>query len=409
MHPSIDKESSPARRRLLGSMVSAAALLGLNATGSAATPLPEATGGQAPSMPEPALPRELFAQARLRNYKTRRSSSWDRTGGNNDAVPVEAGQTATLLDVSGAGVVAHLWFTINSQDRMHLKNLVLRAWWDGESTPSIEVPIGDFFGLGLGEYYTYQSALLAVAPIKALNAYFQMPFAASARLTVTNESSIRTDNLYFAVDYMTVPSLPADLGRFHAQYRQAAPCKGWTDDWTNEYTAAINDKKNLSGEGNYVFLEATGKGHFVGVTHAVEQNQDGWFGEGDDMIFIDGDPMPTINGTGTEDYYNGAWDFGGQAFAYMHQGAPYMVDPERIGGRYCLYRWHTESPITFEKSIRVTIEHGHANHRSDNFYSTAYWYQTEPHAAFPPLPAPAARVPHVLRVGGAGPASVPKE
>jgi hypothetical protein len=390
-------------------MVSAAALLGLNATASGASPMPEAVGGEAPSMPEPPAPSELFAQARLRNYKTRRSSSWDRTGGNNDAVPVEVGQTATLLDISGAGVVTHLWFTINSQDRMNLKNLVLRSWWDGESTPSVEVPIGDFFGLGLGEYYTYQSALLAVAPIKALNAYFQMPFATSARLTVTNEGSVRTDNLYFAVDYISVPALPADVARFHAQYRQAAPCKGWTDDWTNEYSAAINDKKNLSGEGNYVFLEATGKGHFVGVTHAVEQNQDGWFGEGDDMIFIDGDAMPTINGTGTEDYYNGAWDFGGQAFAYMHQGAPYIVDPERIGGRYCLYRWHTDSPITFEKSIRVTIEHGHANHRSDNFYSTAYWYQTEPHAAFPALPAPAARVPHVLRVGGAGPAPVPEK
>ena len=144
----------------------------------------------------------------------------------------------------------------------------------------------------------------------------------------------------------------------------------------------------------------------MGVTQAVEQNRDGWFGEGDDMIFIDGDALHTINGTGTEDYYNGAWDFGGQAFANMHQGAPYIVDPERLGGRYCLYRWHTESPLAFEKSIRVTIEHGTANDRSDNFYSTAYWYQTEPHAAFPALPAPADRVPKVFRVsGGAAPAA----
>ncbi len=148
---------------------------------------------------------------------------------------MEPGATATLLDITGAGVVTHLWFTINSQDPMHLKNLVLRAWWDGEATPSVEVPIGDFFGLGLGEYYTYQSALLAVAPIKALNAYFQMPFATSARITLTNEGKVRTDSLYFAVDYVTLASLPGNLGRFHAQYRQAAPCKGWTDDWTNEY------------------------------------------------------------------------------------------------------------------------------------------------------------------------------
>jgi len=400
-------ESLPARRRLLGGIVSAAALLGLNSAGAAASTSP-AAGALEPPAPDAAEPEELFALARLRNYKTRRSSSWDRSGGNGDAVPVEPGQAATLLQVSGAGVVTHLWFTINSQDPMHLKNLVLRAWWDGESTPSVEVPIGDFFGLGLGEYYVYQSALLAVAPIKALNAYFKMPFANGARLTLTNEGKVRTDNLYFAVDYVTLASLPGNLGRFHAQYRQAAPCKGWTDDWTNEYSEPINGRKNLNGEGNYVFLEAAGKGHFVGVTHAVEQNQDQWFGEGDDMIFIDGDPMPTINGTGTEDYYNGAWDFGGQPFANMHQGAPYMVDPERIGGRYCLYRWHIESPITFEKSIRVTIEHGHANHRSDNFYSTAYWYQAEPHAAFPALPAPTARVPRIFRVGGAGAAPVPE-
>jgi len=402
MHRSDPLESSPARRKLLGTMVSAAALLGLNAAGAAASEPVPVNGAPVPPDHASAGPEELFALARFRSYKSRRSSSWDRTGGNGDAIPVEAGQTATLLNISGAGVVTHIWFTINSPDRMHLKNLVLRAWWDVESTPSVEVPIGDFFGLGLGEYFVYQSALLAVAPIKALNAYFQMPFATSARITVTNEGKLRTENLYFAIDYVTFPDLPGDVGRFHAQYRQAAPCNGWTDDWTSNGSPGINDRKNLTGEGNYVFLEAAGKGHFVGVTHAVEQNQDGWFGEGDDMIFIDGDALPTINGTGTEDYYNGAWDFGGQAFANMHQGAPYVVDPERIGGRYCLYRWHTESPITFEKSIRVTMEHGHANHRSDNFYTTAYWYQAEPHAAFPALPEPSARVPRIFRVGGAG-------
>ena len=412
MHSSVPIESTPTRRRLLGAMasiagVSAAGLIGLNPTAAAGSvPVAE---GTIPAPPEqmPAMPDAPLAQARLRSYKTRRSSSWDRTGGNDDWVRVEPGAAATLLDVTGAGVVTHIWFTINSDDQHHLKNLVLRAWWDGESTPSIEVPIGDFYGLGLGEYFAYQSALLAVAPIKALNAYFQMPFDRSARLTLTNEGKIRTDNLYFAVDYVTLPTLPADVGRFHAQYRQAAPCKGWSDNWKENGDDPVGDKKNLDGADNYVFMEATGKGHFVGVTHAIEQNQDGWFGEGDDMIFIDGDALPTINGTGTEDYYNGAWDFGGKPFAYEHNGAPLISDPsERIGGRYCLYRWHIESPITFEKSIRVTIEHGHANHRSDNFYSVAYWYQTEPHAAFPALPAPADRIPRIFREGGPG-AAVP--
>ena len=398
-------ETLRARRKLLGSMASGAALLGLGAASSAAATPAQAN---APTSSDHAS-QELFALARLREYKSRRSSSWDRTGGNGDSVPVAPGQTATLLDLTGAGVVTHLWFTINSKDHMHLKNLVLRAWWDGESSPSVEVPIGDFFGLGLGEYYTYQSALLAVAPVKALNAYFQMPFATAARITVTNEGTVRTDNLYFAIDYVTLPSLPGDLGRFHAQYRQAAPCKGWTDNWRNNWDQPVGDRKNLDGAENYVFLEAAGKGHFIGVTHAVEQNQEGWFGEGDDMIFIDGDPVPTINGTGTEDYYNGAWDFNGEPFGFMHNGAPYIVDAERIGGRYCLYRWHIESPLAFERSIRVTMEHGHANHRSDNFYSTAYWYQAEPHAAFPALPAPADRAPRIYAAGGpAGPAPIPK-
>jgi hypothetical protein len=398
MHPNDANRGLSSRRRLLGTLaggVSAATLLGVTAAPSIAASVETA-------------PEELFALARLRSYRNGRSSSWDRTGGNADAVPVGPGQAVTLLDLKGAGVVTHIWFTINSPDPMHLKNLVLRAWWDGESSPSVEVPIGDFFGLGLGEYFVYQSALLAVAPIKALNSYFQMPFSAGARITLTNEGPLRTDNLYYAVDYVTLPNIPGDLGRFHAQYRQASPCKGWSNDWATNGDSPVGDYKNLDGAQNYAFLEATGHGHFVGVTHAVEQNQNGWFGEGDDMIFIDGDKMPTINGTGTEDYYNGAWDFGGQPFDYVHNGAPYIVDPERIGGRYCLYRWHIESPIAFEKSIRVTIEHGHANHRSDNFYSTAYWYQAEPHAAFPALPAPADRVPRIFAAGSkAGPAPLP--
>jgi hypothetical protein len=373
----------PSRRKLLGGMVtasgiSAAAMLGMGGSAQA--------GAQAGRHE---APEELFEMARLRSYKARRSSSWDRSGGNADWFVVDPGKTATLLDIQGAGVITHIWFTINSPDPMHLKNLVLRAWWDGESSPSIEVPIGDFFGLGLGEYFVYQSALLAVAPVKALNAYFKMPFSSAARITVTNEGKVTTRSLYFAIDYVVLPSVPEDLGRFHAQYRQAAPCK-----------AVKSDGKNLDGKNNYVFLEATGRGHFLGVTQSVMQNQTSWFGEGDDMIFVDGDALPTINGTGTEDYFNGAWGYGGQTYAFLHVGTPYIVDPEKIGGRYCQYRWHYESPIAFDKSIRVTIEHGSADDRADDFYSTAYWYQTEPHAAFPELPAPADRVPKVYAVGG---------
>ena len=391
------------RRRMLGMLATGAAAMGLpsgiaSAEGAVFAPAAE---------PDQAATEALLAPARLRSYKSRRSSSWDRSGGNADAVPVEPGASATILEAAGAGVITHIWFTIASEDDHHLKNLVLRAWWDGEATPSIEAPIGDFFGLGLGEYFVYQSELLAVASVKALNAYFKMPFANGAKLTVTNEGKVRTNSLYFAVDYVTLPSLPGDLGRFHAQYRQAAPCKSTMDNWTVNWDKSVNDLKNLDGKDNYVFLEATGRGHFVGVTQAVLQNQNGWFGEGDDMIFIDGDTLPTINGTGTEDYYNGAWDFNSKPFAYQHNGAPYITGDERLGSRYCLYRWHTEGPIAFEKSIRVTIEHGHGNHRSDDFYSVAYWYQTEPHAPFPALPAAETRIPRIFRVGGAGAAPVP--
>jgi len=383
------------RRRMLGQTIG---MLAAGAAFNGTTALPALAATPSSNVDT----EELFASARLRSYKTRRSSSWDRSGGNGDSVPVEPGATATVFEEKGAGVITHIWFTIASPDPHHLKNLVLRAWWDGEASPSIETPIGDFFGLGLGEYFTYQSELLAVASVKALNAYFKMPYASGAKITVSNEGPVKTDALYFAVDYVTVPKLPEDLGRFHAQYRQAAPCKGITNDWTGNGDPTANGLKNLDGKDNYVFMEASGRGHFVGVTQAVLQNQDGWFGEGDDMIFIDGDTQPTINGTGTEDYYNGAWDFSSRPFAHQHNGAPYITGDEKIGSRYCLYRWHTESPITFEKSIRVTIEHGHGNCRSDDFYSVGYWYQTEPHGAFPALPPAKTRIPKLYQAGAAG-------
>ena len=390
------------RRDLLAYLTSGAAALGYSSVARG-----QETDRHETSAPNMAMP-QVAGLARLQSWSTRRASSYDRTGGNADAVPIDPGKKAILLDMKGAGMVTHIWFTIASDDPYHLKNLVLRAYWDGEEEPSVEVPVGDFFGLGLGEYFLYQSALTSVASIKGLNAYFPMPFRKSALLTITNEGQVRTDSFYFNIDYMSMPELPEDLGYFHSQYRQATPCRGWNDNWKNNYDPPAGDAKNLTGKDNYVFLEAQGKGHLIGVSHAVLQNQDGWMGEGDEMIFIDGDTSPTINGTGTEDYYNGGWNFGAEPFAYMHNGAPYIVDPERIGGRYCMYRWHMDNPVRFQKSLKFTIEHGHANYRSDNFFSTAYWYQTEPHRKFPELPTPDARIPQVYAVGGPGPAPLGK-
>ena len=221
-----------------------------------------------------------------KDYVQHRSSSYDRSGGNGDARTIAPGETLTLLDEAGPGLVTHVWVTIASDDPNHLKALVLRIYWEGESAPSVEAPIGDFFGLGLGTYHVYQSQALSVSSDKALNSFLPMPFQKHARITVTNEGAIRTDAFYFNIDYReyTKPQ-PGDQLYFHAQYRQAAPNRGWTDQWKSNGDPIVNDRKNLNGDGNYVWMEATGHGHFVGVTMSVLQNQDGWWGEGDDMFF----------------------------------------------------------------------------------------------------------------------------
>lgn len=337
-----------------------------------------------------------------RDYVQKRSSSYDRSGGNADARAIAPGETLTLLDDAGPGIITHIWFTIASGEKYHLKKLVLRAYWDGEPTPSIETPVGDFFGLGLGQYILYQSLPLQVAPDNALNSFFPMPFQKKARLTVTNEGSQKVDSFYFNIDYQIYPHpLPPGTLYFHAQYRQAAPAQGWTTGWEHNGDALVENKKNLDGANNYIWLEARGRGHFVGVTMSVLQNQDDWWGEGDDMFFVDGEKLPSINGTGSEDYFLGAWDFGGHSFSYPFYGAP-LVGSELAGRGSSVYRFHLDSPIPFTKSIKASIEHGHANARSDNYFSVAYWYQTEPHAPFPPLPPVNDRLPKIFAVGGPG-------
>jgi len=367
------------RRDLLMYGAASAGLLGLGGrAASAATP--ESSG-------ESSYPQEMNL-ALLRDYRTAKASSYDRTGGNRDARPLQPGETLTLMDAKGPGMVSHIWFTIASEDSQHLKRLILRMYWDGETEPSVEVPVGDFFGLNLGEYFLYQSALLTVSPVKALNAYFPMPFRKSALITVTSESKKPVRSYYWNIDYQRLPGLPENASYFHAQYRQSAPCPGWK-------TAV---EKNPLGTNNYVFMEAEGRGHLVGVTQGIVLNQNGWWGEGDDMLFVDGSRKPVTVGTGSEDYYNGAWGFDGQAFDYPYNGVPYVVNPFSIGGRWCLYRWHVDAPLAFEKAIRFTIEHGTGNNRSDDFYSVAYWYQTEPHLKFPALPPAADRIPKVFAV-----------
>jgi hypothetical protein len=336
------------------------------------------------------------------SYVLKRVSSADATGGNADFRSIEPGATLTVLDADGPAVLTHIWFTVYDPEPYHLKRLVLRIYWDGESSPSVEAPLGDFFGLGLGDYHVWESELLSVANERALNSFFPMPFQKHARITVTNEGKQKAPSFYYNLDYRAYSKpLPADTLYFHAQYRQAQPNAGWTNKWESNGDPAVEDKKNLTGEGNYLWLAAIGRGHFVGVTMSVLQNQDGWWGEGDDMFFIDGEARPSITGTGSEDYFLGAWDFGQSSFSHRLHGAP-VKGEERAGSRSSVYRFHLDSPIPFTKSIRATIEHGHANHRSDNYYSVAYWYQTEPHEEPPLLPPVDQRIPKLQPVGGPG-------
>ncbi len=330
--------------------------------------------------------------ARAQDHRSLKQSSHDRTGGNSDFWRIEPGATQEVFNATGPGLITHIWFTISAVSPTHLKEIVLRAYWEGNAKPSVEAPIGDFFGLNLGQYQIYESAYLACSPARSLNCYFAMPFRRSARITVTNEGSQRVGAFYSNIDYMLVPALPRDAMYFHAQYRQTSPC-----------IAEKEARQNPDGARNYVYAEARGRGHIMGCTLGVLINADGWMGEGDEMIFIDDETKPVIIGTGSEDYFLGSWNFGGRdgavPFAHQYYGAPLIIMPERTGGRYCCYRWHGDNPVTFTRYMKYTMEHGHANDRGDNFFSVAYWYQTEPYTDFPPLPPVEERIPRVKLLG----------
>ncbi|MCX5758309.1 MAG: DUF2961 domain-containing protein, partial [Candidatus Hydrogenedentes bacterium] len=236
--------------------------------------------------------------------------------------------------------------------------------------PSIESPIGDFFGIGHGKYYQYASLPIQIGTSNALNCFWRMPFANGARVTVTNDGPVPVGAFYYYVDYQQYKKLPLDTGLFHAQYRQEYPC--------------------TPGQ-NYLFLEAKGRGHYVGCNLSIHNRADGWWGEGDDMIYIDGSEKPVLHGTGSEDYFCGAWCYG-PAFSNLYFGCPLRGEHTK-NALWNVYRYHLADPIPFNNEIRVTIEHGHANDRSDDYSSVAYWYQIEPHVPFAPLPKAPDRLP----------------
>jgi hypothetical protein len=308
------------------------------------------------------------------DFESHRITSADPTGGNNDFRDLKPGGTLLLADIQGPGRIVHFRDNITSKEPHHLQYHVLRMYWDGERAPSVEAPVGDFFGVGFGFTEKFSSALICIdhQPGKptdsaafgaARNCYIPMPFARAARVTLTNEGKESSQH-WFEVNYRTYPTALAHQLYFHAQYRQGTP----------------------PPEGPYLILDAEGRGHLLGCVLSVKNNDGGWWGEGDELLLIDG--KHAIQGTGSEDYFSESYGLHPGCFPYF--GVPLLEEPFTTA-----YRWHVPDPVTFRKSLRFLIEQGKGvpPFRSGNYYySVAYWYQTEPHAPFPKLPETKARV-----------------
>lgn len=358
----------------------------------------------------------------LKNCRSKRISSYDQKGGNHDWMGIEPGDTATIADISGSGIIRHIWMTCWLGDKdwqeepLHLRKLTLRMYWDGETEPSVEAPLGDFFGLCFGQRKVYQSAAFSVNPEdgRGLNCFFPMPFEKAAKITLASECENHC-NFYFYIDYEEYDRLPeAEIGAFHAQWRRERDTNGWAPKEPGlldrekagvpgepEWLPKVWLTMNTDGKDNYVVLEAEGKGKFVGCNLGVdvfEKQANEWYGEGDDMFFIDGEPWPpSLHGTGTEDYFSTAF-CPTQTFHSLYSGlTQYHGDAKEPGGKFlgknAMYRLHILDPIHFEKSLVFSIEHGHANKLSNDYCSTAYWYQTEPHKPFPAFPPIKERLP----------------
>lgn len=299
------------------------------------------------------------------------------------SVVIKAHTTFTIADIDGPGSVQHIWMTPTGNWR----NSILRFYWDGETTPSVEVPVGDFFCMGWGKYSPLQSLAVCVNPGSAFNCYWPMPFRKKCRITMENIDDVSM-TLYYQVDY-TLTKVPDDAAYFHAQFRRVNP---------------------LPYKANYVLVDSIrGKGQYVGTYMAIGVHNNGWWGEGEIKFYIDGDKeYPTINGTGTEDYFCGSYDFdthkknaaGVDEAGYTEFCSPYSGLCQVIKGdghydvsqRFGLYRWHITDPIRFDKGLKVTIQDlgwrsgGRYLPLQDDIATTVFWYQTEPHNTFPALP-----------------------
>ncbi len=306
---------------------------------------------------------------------------------------IKPGETVTLAKINGCGVIRHIWMTVTDRtekDCFVLRDLVLRIYWEDEKTPSVESPLGDFFCCGFGRDCAVQSMPIVVNPARGFNCYFPMPFRKRARITLENQHDAPIPAFFYQIDYTLYDELPDDISYFHAQWRR------------ERLTELKKDYTILDG--------VKGKGHYVGTYMALATLERYWWGEGELKVYLDGDTdYPTICGTGTEDYFGGAWSFASAkdgettentyctaylGYPYFSRNDPRSANPYHMSDTVTergFYRWHITDPILFDSDIRVTIQQiGISRNgmfeRQDDVSSVAYWYQTLPHQPFAPLP-----------------------
>jgi hypothetical protein len=334
---------------------------------------------------QPAItgPVDPLAFSQLKDFKALRSSSNSRyPDWNDDSAHLFPGETLTIADLEGPGIVTHIWTTSSGSQYGWPRLMRIRAYYDGSDVASVDAPLGDFFAVGHGLERSVKSLMIRDGSDgRARNSYWPMPFRKRCRITVTNEG-LRFTGLYYHVDWQKMPSLPADTAYFHARYRQLLP--------------APADGKP------FVFLETKGRGFYSGTVQNIIQAEPGWYGEGDDMFYVDGEKVASIQGTGSEDYFNDAW---GLHVSDGDYAGVTVADGTGLGSRMTAYRWHLTDPVPFSSSIRVEIEHKGWTYkpdgtvrtafgvRQDLMSSVAYWYQEGIATDQPPVPYGTARLP----------------
>ena len=307
--------------------------------------------GQVPDLQQPHPGREIGIGGKIRPW-----------------IYLESRTETAILDMDGPGMIRHIWIAFPPR---LLRMLVLRMYWDNEEQPSVQVPVGDFFCSAPGYYGEFQSLAVCVNAKNAMNCYWQMPFRKHARVTLEYLGDTRTDHIYYTIN-LTQQEIPEDAAYFHASFRRTNPLK--------------------YGEDFVVADGIRGRGSFAGCYMTWQQNNEGWWGEGEVKMYLDGDKdFPSICGTGTEDYFCGAWSFGDRTYFSPYAGL-ICGGPSHVGDRHAMYRFHLADPLWFHSELKVTMQalgwrsEGRFLPLKDDLSAVAYWYQDEPHAKLPDLP-----------------------